>query len=64
MGTVILVIIGVILLFAIGGFLLSPDGEREEGAKGGAMFGCSFISSLLPTIFVIVIVVLIVRGCT
>ena len=64
MGTAFLIIIGVIVLFAIGGFLFSPDGEREEGAKGGAMIGCSFIGSILPTVLVIVLVVLIVRACT
>jgi len=64
MGTVILVVLGIILGAALLGFLFSKDGEREEAAKTGAMFGGTFILGLLPTVIVIVFVVLIVRACT
>lgn len=43
MGTVAIIIISVIIGFAILGFLFSPTGEKEEGAKTGAAYGCSFI---------------------
>ncbi|APQ18792.1 hypothetical protein [Maribacter hydrothermalis] len=61
MGTVILIIIGVVIGFAILGFLFSPSGEKEDGAKVGAAAGCSFISGIAPTVLVIV---LIVKSCT
>ncbi|WP_321827223.1 hypothetical protein [Maribacter dokdonensis] len=64
MGTVILIIIGVIIGFAILGFLFSPTGEKEDGAKTGAAVGCSFISGIAPTVLVVVIIVLIVKSCT
>ena len=64
MGTVILIVIGVVVGFAILGFLFSPSGEKEDGAKTGAAVGCSFISSIAPTVFIIVIVVLLVRACS
>ncbi|MEP2688860.1 hypothetical protein [Maribacter dokdonensis] len=58
MGTVILIIIGVIIGFAILEFLFSPTGEKEDGAKTGAAVGCSFISGIAPTVLVVVIIVL------
>lgn len=64
MGTVILIIVGVIIGFAILGFLFSPSGEKEDGAKTGAAVGCSLISSIAPTVLLIVIIVLIVKACT
>ncbi len=64
MGTAILVIVGIIVGFAIIGFLFSKDGEREDAAKTGAVLGGSFVVSLLPTVVVIVLVVLIVKSCS
>jgi len=63
MGTIILIVICIIVGFAILGFLFSPTGEKEDGAKTGAAVGCSFISSIAPTVIIIVFVVLIVRSC-
>lgn len=64
MGTTILILIGVILAFAVLLFLISPDGEREEGAKTGAALGCSIIASLAPTVIIIIIIVIIVKSCS
>lgn len=64
MGTVFKIAICVIIGFAIIGFLISPTGEKEDGAKTGAALGCSFLSSIAPTVLIIVFVVLIIKACT
>ena len=64
MGTFFLIIIGVVLLFGVIGFLVAPKGEKEDSAKAGAGLGCSFLAGIMPTVFVIVIVVLLVKACT
>lgn len=64
METIIKIIIGIIIVFAIGGWLLSNNGEKEDGAKLGAALGAGLILRVLPTVIVIVFVVLIIRACT
>lgn len=57
-------VIIIIVAFAIIGFLTSKDGEKEDGAKIGAVIGGGLLISLLPTIIIIFFVVLLVRACT
>ncbi|TVZ26799.1 hypothetical protein JM83_1789 [Gillisia sp. Hel_I_86] len=64
MGTAVLIIIGIIVGFAIIGFLFSKDGEREDAAKTGAILGGAFVVNLLPVVIVIVLAVLIVKSCS
>lgn len=64
MGTFIIIVICVIIGFAIIGFLFSKDGEKEDGAKTGAILGVSLITSLLPTIIGIALIVFFVKACT
>ena len=64
MGTVILVILGIILGFVIVTTLFAKDGEKGDAAKNGAVIGGGFVLSLLPAVITIVIAVLILRSCT
>lgn len=64
MGNVILVIIGVIVVAAIIGFLFSKDGEREDGAKLGAVVGASFLSELIPFAILAFFIVMFFKACS
>lgn len=64
MGEIIKWIVIIIIAFAVIGFLFSKDGDREEGAKVGAILGGSLILNMLPLIIVIFFVVLLVKACT
>lgn len=61
--TFIIVVLGIILAGAVIGFLASKSGEKEDGAKMGAMGAAMFIGNLLPTIIVIFLVIVLVRAC-
>lgn len=63
MGEFLKWVVIIVIAFAVLGFLFSKDGDREDGAKMGAVSGLGLVISLLPTIIVIFFVVLLVRAC-
>lgn len=63
MGTVISIIIGVVVVFAVLGALFSGE-KPEDGAKIGAVAGGMMILNLLPFIIAVIIIIALVKSCS
>lgn len=64
MGTILLIIIAVIIFFALVFAFFSPKEERGEAAAAGAVYGISWLVSIIPTVIVISLIVLVVKSCS
>ena len=63
MGTILLIVSGVIIVFAIIGAISARD-EPGNGSKVGCLAGFSFILNLLPYIVSVIIIIALVKACS